>query len=130
MTTDRSTDRSRLKLLEGTDLFESISERWHLCNIAVYPSYQRRGIAGQMTTWGLEIASQEQVPKTLEATINAEALYRRIGFRDYSYNCLAEDIDGPSTHMGTGGVKRAHLARISRRGDINWTGKGPTMETS
>jgi hypothetical protein len=36
------------------------------------------------------------VPVTLEATISAEALYRHIGFHDYSYNSLAKDIDGPA----------------------------------
>lgn len=85
-----------MELLGEKDLFESISERWHLSNIAVHPSYQRRGIAGQLTKRGLKIAGEERVPVTLEATISAEPLYRHIGFRDYSYNCLAEDIDGPA----------------------------------
>lgn len=34
VTPDRSVDPSKLKLLEGTDLFETISKRWYLCNIA------------------------------------------------------------------------------------------------
>jgi GNAT superfamily N-acetyltransferase len=74
----------------------------------VYPSYQRRGIAGLLTKWGLEIASQERVPVTLKATINAEPLYRHIGFRDYSYNCLAEDIDRPALIWEPEGVEGSY----------------------
>jgi hypothetical protein len=54
VTPDRSADPSRLTLLEGTDLFDSISERWHLSNIAVHPSNWRRGIAGQLNQVGIE----------------------------------------------------------------------------
>lgn len=115
VTPDRSAEPSRLKLLQGTDLFESISERWDLCNIAVHPSYQQRGIAGHLTKWGLEIAVRERVPVTLEVTINAEALYRRIELRDYSYNCLAEDIDEPALIWNRRGWT-VRMARIFRRG--------------
>lgn len=92
VTTNRSADPSQMKLLRGKDLFESIIERWHLSNIAVHPSYQHHGIAGQLTKWGLKIASES------EATINAEPVYRHIGFRDYSYNYLARDIDGQHSY--------------------------------
>jgi len=52
------------------------------------------GLQAGLTKCGSEIASEERVPVTLEATINAEPLCRRIGFRDYSYKCLVEDVDG------------------------------------
>lgn len=96
MTPDLSGDPSRMKLVRSKDLFESISERWLLSYMAVHTSYQRRGISDQLTKWGLKITSEERVPVTLEETISAEPLYRRIGFRDYSHNCLAKDIDRPA----------------------------------
>ena len=45
---DRSTDPSRLKLLEGTDLFESILERWQYCRSPILPPVWDRRSAYQV----------------------------------------------------------------------------------
>lgn len=49
--------------------------------VAVLPEFQRRGIGALLTTPGVEVAQQMEVPVYLEATERAVRLYEKLGFR-------------------------------------------------
>ena len=49
--------------------------------MATKPSHERRGAASLLINWGLQRSNKERVPIVLESTLNAAALYERLGFQ-------------------------------------------------
>ena len=44
------------------------------------PNHQGRGAATILTKWGLDRAEKDRIPVYLESTMNAVALYQKLGF--------------------------------------------------
>ena len=56
-------------------------EMWKLRNLAVHPSYQRRGIGAQLIQWGKQQATEEKCPVVLTSSMEGQGLYLKEGFR-------------------------------------------------
>lgn len=77
-----------------SDEFSALPERWHLHNFCVNPKFQRRGIGAQLMAWGLQKGAEEKVPVTLNSSVIAEPLYRKLGFITWVR------LDWPGLRMG------------------------------
>jgi hypothetical protein len=91
------------------------------CRSAVAPAAWDRAPTYQM---GIGARRQRKSPVTLEATIGAEPLYRQMGFRDYSYNCLSEEIDGPALIWEPEGMEGSFGTKFPPREALVGRGKG------
>ncbi|KAI9675729.1 MAG: hypothetical protein M1817_001096 [Caeruleum heppii] len=78
------------------DNFSKVAEFWHLMILGVSPTHQRRGVGGMLVDQGLALAQEEGVPAVLEATSVGRGLYKKKGFREYSWMRVKEGIDGPT----------------------------------
>ena len=52
--------------------------------VATHPDYQGKGIGTQLIRWGLEQADTQGVEAYLEASPDAVALYRKLGFTEWA----------------------------------------------
>lgn len=80
---DRSVDNSRLAEYNALQFFpfSDYPEIWSLSTLAVDPDNQRHGIGQKLVEWGLEQASQDNVPVGLEASAKGIRLYEKLGFK-------------------------------------------------
>jgi ribosomal protein S18 acetylase RimI-like enzyme len=75
---EKAADRNAIRQFAKATKYNSYSEldsHWHLAVLAVLPRHQRRGIGTELIDWGLETASRELLPVTLEASLSGRALY-------------------------------------------------------
>ena len=80
---DRSVDDSRLAQYNAIHCFpfENYPEIWCLSAVAVDPDHQCQGIGKTLIEWGIEQASQDNVPVCLEASAKGIGLYEKLGFK-------------------------------------------------
>ncbi|KAH7113788.1 acyl-CoA N-acyltransferase [Dendryphion nanum] len=71
-----------------------LDPRWHLGILAVSPQHQRRGIGSQLLHKLQDLATQEEVPITLEASVSGRGLYLKEGFRVVEQSVIVEGLDG------------------------------------
>ena len=69
-------------------------EKWHLQELAVAPSFQRRGVGGMLIDWGLERAREENIPAMLESSQAGHKLYQKKGFQITGVLSVSEDVSG------------------------------------
>lgn len=59
---------------------ELSSEHWEVCQLAVHPDYQRRGIGAELVRWGTERAEDENIPCIVISSTGSDDFYRAQGF--------------------------------------------------
>lgn len=67
---------------------------WHLGLLGIDPKFQRRGIGAKLVRFGQDIAREEQVPVTLEASVMGRGLYAKLGFLVVEESAIVEGLDG------------------------------------
>jgi GNAT superfamily N-acetyltransferase len=86
--------------------FYNHRQYWELLTLATHPDHQGRGIGRELVAWGLERASQEDVPAVVCAAKGLEGFYQSCGFVEMvGWACEAE-VDGlvnPLKERGIGG---------------------------
>lgn len=65
---------------DSPEMKAKYENRWHAQSVVVSSAYQRRGIGRRLMEEVLQRAQSEQVVVGLEASIDGEKLYRRMGF--------------------------------------------------
>lgn len=78
------------------DNFIHIPDYWHLVVLAVSPFFQRRGVGSQLLRWGSDTATKENIPVTVEASINGKYLYLKKGFKEIHFTQIAEGVGTPA----------------------------------
>ena len=71
-------------------------ESWHVDGLYVAPAYHRRGIAKIMLKWGLDQATAEKVPATVNASPVGFKVYEQVGFRSIErvdFSSVEPDFD-------------------------------------
>ncbi len=104
----RDADPKRMRLFEEsltkarTHYFERIygENRIHLRVLVTHPDCQRRGAGGNLVTWGIEKAKEDNLAVTLFASPIGGQLYRKLGFRDLSVIKVQVDGESESVCMG------------------------------
>lgn len=94
---DRASDRSRALMLGNAteyNIYSQLSSYWHLGLLGVSPRCQRRGIGAKLVSYGQEIAAEENVPVTLEASVMGRLLYAKMGFRIVEESKIIEGLEG------------------------------------
>jgi ribosomal protein S18 acetylase RimI-like enzyme len=84
------------QFIQATDhsFYSELGPNWHLASLAVSPKHHRRGIGKQLMAWGLDIATREMTPVTLEASEVGKALYAGLGFLIVARSHISEGLDG------------------------------------
>jgi len=79
---DKSVDQRRMKVVVDVgDLWHGeVKNRWHAQSVVVSPGHQRRGIGKALMMQVMQMARDEKVPLGLEASIEGERLYTKLGF--------------------------------------------------
>jgi ribosomal protein S18 acetylase RimI-like enzyme len=90
---DRDAMRQFLTATEQT-FYSQLGSYWHLVSLAVLPKYHRRGIGKQLMNWGLEVASKEMLPVTLEASDMGKLLYSSLGFQIVARSRVNDNLEG------------------------------------
>ncbi|OCL03900.1 acyl-CoA N-acyltransferase [Glonium stellatum] len=94
---NRASDRSRALMLGNAteyNIYSQLSSYWHLGLLGVSPRCQRRGIGAKLVSYGQEIAAEENVPVTLEASVMGRLLYAKMGFRIVEESKIIEGLEG------------------------------------
>ncbi|KAF7588124.1 hypothetical protein BBP40_006157 [Aspergillus hancockii] len=84
--------QSFLRRLRGKLTSPGFPELWFLSTLAVHPAYQRQGIGRKLVEWGLEQATQDEIPVGLEASAKGTHLYHSLGFQIVNEIPLLEEI--------------------------------------
>jgi ribosomal protein S18 acetylase RimI-like enzyme len=94
---ERASDKAAIqRFAEATEykFYTTLQDYWHLATLAVSPQFQRRGIGLMLLNFGLEIASREGVPVTLEASLTGQFLYTKAGFQIIERSRIRDDLEG------------------------------------
>jgi GNAT superfamily N-acetyltransferase len=73
-----------MKQLQSTtllDFYKIFGPRWHLGILGISPNHQRKGIGGRLVRHGQDLATEENLPMTLEASVVGRFLYAKEGFQ-------------------------------------------------
>jgi predicted N-acetyltransferase YhbS len=64
------------------DLYKQLADVgfMHLASLAVSPSHQGQGIGTKLLRWGMDVASKNHIPVTLEASLRGQPVYAKSGF--------------------------------------------------
>lgn len=93
--TDRSMDRERLeqffKNTQFDDFYPKLDSSIHMPYLAVSPKHQRKGIGKMLVKYGQGLAEKENVPVSLEASINGRKLYENCGFKIVSTSRINDE---------------------------------------
>jgi len=92
---NRITDWERLRKLNNQSVnnFGSIPDYWELAVLAVSPKFQRRGVGAALMAWGLNVASEEEIPVVLEASKAGTGLYAKMGFKVVGRNKIVDELE-------------------------------------
>ena len=75
------------------DFYDVLKEYWLLGMLGVDPAYQRRGVGGIILKHGLNIAADEKVPVTLQASVVGRKLYQELGFVTIQSSTLVDGLE-------------------------------------
>ena len=90
---------------------ELSTEHWEVCQLAVHPDHQRKGIGAELVRWGTERAEAESVPCIVISSTGSEKFYQAQGFNVF-VECAGtvgrmvdgEFVENPMKHrVGSGG---------------------------
>lgn len=93
---DRASDPERIKAYANTthyDFYSLLDPRWHVGILGVSTKYQRRGIGGKLIQHVQKLATEENVPITLESSVVGRGLYLKSGFKIVDETKIDEGLD-------------------------------------
>jgi GNAT superfamily N-acetyltransferase len=92
---NRATDQKRAKQyaeLGHPELYAPLGPSWNVGLLAVSPRHQRRGVGGKLLKYIQDIATEENLPITLEASVAGQGLYLKSGFKVINETEIAEGL--------------------------------------
>ncbi|KAH7317753.1 hypothetical protein BKA65DRAFT_515117 [Rhexocercosporidium sp. MPI-PUGE-AT-0058] len=73
-------NKARQTCLEHTGVKNGLLSYLHMTRLATKPEYQRHGIGGALSQWGLDVAQKHNLLVGLFSTLVARPLYGHLGF--------------------------------------------------